>query len=80
MRLVQPENKEKLVVVKQLAEELGLLHDLHVFETEVNSNYQEQKEAVEEALRSKERILFNNIHQATSEVFGKDVFQSSETG
>lgn len=75
-------NGKKLEKVKALAEGLGLLHDLHVFEATVRQLHNEYFEQLQGILMVRERLLVAEVHRLGSELYRRkeEVFQSEKTG
>ena len=75
-------NDKKLDKVKALAEGLGLLHDLHMFETTVHQLHNEYFEQLQGILMVREKLLVAEVHRLGSELYRRkeEVFQSEKTG
>lgn len=78
MKLNNTESHAKLPQVKELAECLGLLHDLYVFDEVVSKRYAEFTDYLREPFSNRERELLNEIHCLATEVYeiDGDVFQT----
>lgn len=75
-------NDKKLGKVKALAEGLGFLHDLHVFEATVLQRHNEYFEQLQGVLMMREKLLLAEVHRLGSELYRRqeEVFQSEKTG
>ncbi|MGH1431610.1 MAG: CHAD domain-containing protein [Neptuniibacter sp.] len=73
---------KKLEKVKALAEALGLLHGLHVFEATVHQRHNEYLEQLRGILMLREKFLLAEVHRLGSELYRRkeEVFQSEKTG
>ncbi|MFY0677046.1 MAG: CHAD domain-containing protein [Neptuniibacter sp.] len=82
LKLKSGTNHKKLDKVKALAEGLGLLHDLHMFETTVRQLHNEYFEQLQGILMVREKLLVAEVHRLGSEVYRRkeEVFQSEKTG
>jgi hypothetical protein len=78
MKLKKTKSHAKLFRVKELAECLGLLHDLYVFDEAIITRYPEFTDYLREPFSNRERELLNQIHCFATKVYeiDGDVFQT----
>lgn len=77
LKLGHDVNHKELIQIKGLAEKLGLLHDLYVFEDLVSKQYPEFADLVQKPVHHRECKLLKNVHHLASPIYeiGGDVFQ-----
>ncbi|MGH1462805.1 MAG: CHAD domain-containing protein [Neptuniibacter sp.] len=68
---LEPQDRSQLSLIKALAENLGLLHDLHVFMDTITEQHVVFKEPLSQILIRREKELLSEIHKLARELYGQ---------